>query len=186
MWSRLSSLLVPVLLLVVLLAACGDSTVTEGATQPAAATPTIKPTVKATVAAATAIPTTAAATKATEYLPAYGCLPAITIVDTVVQACMDKPGPNQNDTLQITTRMSMAGSAVVGAPIKTTWNLKSGKVECSMTSNAGGLGFCTRNIGSAEVGFRVVVEVQYDYKGVGYRAETSFTPIGAAAQIGPI
>lgn len=185
---RLPSLLVPVLILVLSLslAACGDSTATEPSpTQAAAATPTVKPTVKAaTVAASTTAAATATA-KVTEYLPPYGCLPAITITDVVVQACLDKPGPNQNDTLQLTTRMSMGGQPVLGAPIKTTWNFKTGKQECAATSDKDGVGFCYKKIGTAEVGFRVVVEVQYDYKGKGYRGETSFTPIGAAAQVVP-
>jgi hypothetical protein len=186
---RLPSLLVPVLILVlsVSLAACGDSTVTEPPpTQAVAATPTVKPTVRVTtVAAATIAAATATVKVSSEYLPPYGCLPAVTITDVVVQACLDKPGPNQNDTLQLTTRMSMAGAPVVGAPIKTTWNFKAGKQDCAATSDKDGVGFCYKKIGTAEVGFRVVVEVQYDYKGTGYRAETSFTPIGAAAQVAP-
>ncbi len=181
---RFPSLLTMILLLVVCLAACGDAaTATIAITQPAAATAaakdTVKPTVIPTPVSTTATTTT---TKVVQYLPPYGCLPAITIMETVVQACMDKPSPNQNDTLMITTRMSMAGApVVVGTPIKTIWNYKSGKVECATTSNAEGIGFCQKNIAKAEVGFRVVVEVQYDYKSLGYRGETSFTPVGTAA-----
>ncbi len=186
---RSPSLLVPVLILVLSfsLAACGDSTATQASpTQAAATTPTVKPTIKATAAAVTAAAAaTATTTKVAEYLAPYGCLPAITISDVVVQACLDKPGPNQNDTIQLTTRMSMGGQPVPGAPIKTTWNFKTGKQDCATTSDKDGVGFCYKKIGTAEVGFRVVVEVQYDYKGTGYRAETSFTPIGAAAQVAP-
>ena len=180
---RFLSLLAPVLMLSAVLAACGDATPTD-APIPPAATPTARPTVKFTTAAAVAAATVAApptpTVKVTQFLPPYGCLPAITIKEVVVQACMDKPSPNQNNTLQLTTRMSADGTPVVGAPVKTTWNFKSGKKECSTTSDKDGVGFCYQNIGAAEVGFRVLVEVQYDYKGAGYRAETSFTPVGAA------
>lgn len=181
---RFLSLLAPVLILSAVLAACGDSTPTDAPTQPAA-TPTAKPTVKPTTAAATvaaALPTPTV--KITQYLPPYGCLPAITIKEVVVQACMDKPSPNQNNTVQLTTRMSADGTPVIGAPVKTTWNFKSGKKQCSTTSDKDGVGFCYQNIGTAEIGFRVVVEVQFDYKGSGYRGETSFTPVGAALGIG--
>jgi hypothetical protein len=183
---RLPSFLVPVLLLVLslTLSACsvGESTATPF-TQPQ---PVVQPTVISTIAptaAAKLAPTTAVAAaqpvapaKPKEYLPAYGCLPAITVTDTVVQACMDKPEPTQYDTLMVTTRMSKDGLPIAGAPVKTTWNYKTSRPECSAVSNADGIGFCQRNIGDATLGFRVVVEVQFDYNGQGHRGETSFTP----------
>ncbi len=194
MRRRLPSLLVPVLLLVLslLLSACsvGGSTATPYAgALPLAVQPTAAATTAPTIAAsptvlpkvAAAQPTTAA--KATEYLPAYGCLPAITVTDVVIQSCIDKPEPTQYDTLQITTRMSKDGLPIAGANIKTTWDYKTSRPECSAVSNAEGIGFCSRNIGSAILGFRVVVEVQYDYNGQGYRGETSFTT--AKAGIAP-
>ncbi|OJV91590.1 MAG: hypothetical protein BGO39_20655 [Chloroflexi bacterium 54-19] len=176
---RLAYLLAPIFLtLSLLLSACGvgDATSTPFVEQPAA---TVAPAPTATVTAPAAqkqpaaVPAKPAQSK--EYLPAYGCLPAITVTDVVVQACMDKPEPTQYETLQITTRMSKDGLPIAGAPIKTTWDYKTTRAECTTTSDSQGLGFCYRNIGAATLGFRVVVEVQYDYNGQGYRGETSFT-----------
>jgi hypothetical protein len=181
---RLPTFLIPVLLLALSLslAACGVGTSTSTSYVPAApavpatAIPTASPTAISTLTP-TAVPTAA---KATKVLPAYGCLPTITILDTVVQACMDKPNPDQNDNLVVTTRMSMAGKPIAGAPVKTTWNYRTVRSECTTTSNTDGIGFCQRNIGDATLGYRVIVEVQYDYQGKGYRGETSFTPAGVA------
>lgn len=190
MRSRQLSIFVPILLLVlsISLAACGvneTTPVSQGANQaPKAAAPTLIATIAPTIAS-TVVPPVQPTKPATEYLPPFGCLPAITITDVVVQACMDKPSPNQNDTLVVTTRMSKMGKPIVGVPVKTTWNYRTVRSECSIVSNGNGIGFCQRNIGDATLGFRVVVEVQYDYSGQTYRGETSFTPAGVGAVQAP-
>jgi hypothetical protein len=180
------SFFVPILLLVlsVFLSACGvnETTSIPHAEQQvqAALPPTTIPSTSAPKALPGIAPTAIPAQLPTEYLLPFGCLPAITVIDVVVQACMDKPSPNQNDNLVVTTRMSLMGKPIAGVPIKTTWNYRTVRSECVTTSNTEGIGFCQRNIADATIGYRVVVEVQYDYSGSGYRGETSFTPTGAA------
>src|SRR5215213_6359204 len=134
--------LVSVLLgvLSVILSACGSNEPTSG-------TDKANPNAAPTAAASGILPPGAASLPQTEFLPPYGCLPAITITDVVVQACMDNPEPNPHDTLQVTTRMSKNGVAIQKAPIKTTWEYQTGPKDCLTTSDKDGIGFCYQNIG---------------------------------------
>jgi hypothetical protein len=182
MRPRLSSLLAPVLFLVVSLSlvACADPTTALQSQRAPTVQPTLGPPTTALQPQRAPAVQPTLSPPPTEYLPPYGCLPAITIIDVVVQACMNNPNPAQYDTLMITTRMSVGGMPVAEAPVKTTWYHSTGRQECLTTSNSEGIGFCSRNIGNDTINFRVVVEVQYDYNGIGHRGETSFTPVGPA------
>jgi hypothetical protein len=106
-----------------------------------------------------------------------GCLPSVSNVSDLVQACVSNSNPSQNSRVTVYGRLIVGGKAVgSGVTMNTTWNYKTTQSECSGTTDSSGVASCTRDISRASKGYTVVIDINFSYNGRNYNGSTSFTP----------
>jgi len=133
--------------------------------------PTIAPPPTTTPQPTTTPPTT----PGTGPVPAAQCLPAVTTAGDEVQACVSNAAPAQNTEVAVYGRLVVAGKAISGITMNTTWNYKSTTSSCSGNSGGDGVAGCTLKIGGATRGFKVIIDVKFNYNGKNYNGSTNFT-----------
>lgn len=67
--------------------------------------------------------------------------------------------PTKNTRVTVTGRLFKAGQPVEGATLSTSWHYKTTTSGCSGKSDASGKASCTRSIGPATSGYRVIIDV---------------------------
>ncbi len=60
--------------------------------------------------------------------------------------------------------------------MRTSWAYKSTTSSCESVASANGVANCSRAIGNASSGFRVVITVTFTQEGQTFRTTTGFTP----------
>ena len=91
-------------------------------------------------------------------------------------AWVSNAAPGRNSDVTVSGSLVAGGAVQPGLPMHSNWHYKSTTSSCEGSTNDGGVASCKRNIGSATLGFTVLVDVQISYGGQGYKATTSFTP----------
>ncbi len=99
-----------------------------------------------------------------------------TVGPTTVSASVSNPSPARYTVVTVYGQLIVRGLPAVGATMTTTWHYKTTTVGCSDTTDNSGQASCSRGIGNATVGYRVVIEVIFTYNGQTYSTSTSFTP----------
>jgi beta-lactamase superfamily II metal-dependent hydrolase len=88
-------------------------------------------------------------------------------------AAVSASTPAQNSSVTVYGRLRINDVDQAGLPMSSTWKYKSTTSTCnSGVTDAGGVAACTRQIGSATLGYTVNISVSIG----GYTASTSFTP----------
>jgi hypothetical protein len=102
---------------------------------------------------------------------AYECLPEIKGNDntTVVQACVTPFQPNQLAKVTVYGRLIVKGKPAQGAVMGTIWNYAFLPEEGLIKANSSGIAIDSRSIGIATPGYRVKVDVLFEYNGTIYQ-----------------
>ncbi len=95
---------------------------------------------------------------------------------TIVSASVSDPNPPKYSLETVYGQLTVNGLPAVGATMTTTWHYKTTTVGCSDITNSSGQASCSRTIGNATLGYRVVIDVVFSYNGRTYSTSTSFTP----------
>lgn len=94
-----------------------------------------------------------------------------------VNAWMSEYEPDPNTAVTVSAELVCDGQPIIGAPMKTTWNYKDQPIACDEgITNDEGIASCTLNIGSAESGYYVRVDISLLWQGRTYTFVTGFTP----------
>jgi endonuclease YncB( thermonuclease family) len=114
-------------------------------------------------------------------VPTATPLPAPTATAPVVQgvqvtAWVSTPSPPQRSSVTVYGQLTVDGRGVAGVPMTTTWHYRTTTSSCEGVTGADGVASCTQSIGSATIGYPVVVDVVFTYQGRTYSAQTRFTP----------
>jgi competence protein ComEC len=80
--------------------------------------------------------------------------------------------PARGATVTVYGRLIVDNSPLTGQTMTATWKFKSTASDCSAITDAGGVGSCSRSIGSATLGYQVNVTISI----AGYSVTTWFTP----------
>jgi len=86
-----------------------------------------------------------------------------------------RPRANSNVTLSAKAR-DTSGNAVVGLPVRFTWSLDGYAAETVVKTDSTGVARCTRNIGNAASGVKVIFRARTQSGGYDYSWGPSFTP----------
>jgi hypothetical protein len=93
-----------------------------------------------------------------------------------VSARVSDATPKRYSKVTVSGTVTAGGKPVSGVAMQATWHFKTGTGVCTGRSNARGEASCSRFVGRATVGYRVVVEVAFTVAGKSYTTETGFVP----------
>jgi hypothetical protein len=121
------------------------------------------------------------APKSTDTVQPTNTKPANTVVPTPspkieVTASVSNDKPAQNSDVTVRGKITVNGVGIGDVPMRAIWRYKSTAPTCDGVSNNDGVASCSRAIGTATKGYKVVVEVTFTYQGKQYKAQTDFTP----------
>lgn len=141
-------------------------------TQPATTTPPVtqQPTTPPTT------PPTATTPASPVAVPAANCLPAVSQVTELVQACVSNANPEPNSNVTVYGRIIRGGKILSGVTMNTVWHYKTTDSSCDGVADSNGVASCTKNIGSATGGYTVNIDVIYNLSDRTIIGSTSFTP----------
>lgn len=93
-----------------------------------------------------------------------------------INAWMSEYEPEPNMDVTASAELVCDGQPARGAPMKTRWNYKDRLAACEGITDDEGIASCTLNIGSAESGYYVRVDISLMWQGRIYTFVTGFTP----------
>ena len=93
-----------------------------------------------------------------------------------LSASVSNPSPGAGSTETVSGKFLSNGQPVAGAQMDTVWHYKTTDESCSGTTGNDGIASCSRDIGEATIGYRVVIDVTFTWQGKTFTTQTSFTP----------